>query len=110
MDADRKLKLSLDRQLAQSIEQSQEALQILSKLSTVQYSSLELSECLKSEIESLAADIKSMVADLKEASIKALTLYENASSLTNSKANIKKFNQSLERFKSLSTQPRAEKL
>jgi diketogulonate reductase-like aldo/keto reductase len=96
-------KNSFERQLAQAIDQSQEALQILTKLSSIDYASEDISECFKAELEGLTTEISLMISELKEASVKALTLCENVNSLMNAKKNLDKFNNSLERFKSFST-------
>jgi hypothetical protein len=96
-------KNSFEKQLAQAIDQSQEALQILSKLSSIKYSSEEISECFRAELESLTLEMSAMILELREASTRALTLCENVNSLMSAKKNADKFNNSLERFKSFST-------
>ncbi len=102
-------KNSFEKQLAQAIDQSQEALQTLSKLGTIEYGSNEIIDSFRSELETLTLEISRMIIELKEASVKALTLCENVSALTNSRKNLDRFNNSLERFKNISTSAGVEK-
>ena len=104
MSKDAELEKSYKKQVIDALDSSKEIIQILKVLSNYPFTAEDVSRCFKEELSMVSEEINTLVMELKSCCNKALALSENATSLNNAKTNIKKFDDSFERFKSISHQ------
>ena len=95
------------KQLNDALKTSKQVIDILKAISL--NSDEDLSKSVKAELRGLSEEINSLILNLKTSCNKALTLSENVASLNSVKSNIKDFDDSFERFKSLSAREETRK-
>ena len=93
------------KQLNDALNTSKQVIKILKAVSLS--SDEDLSNSIKEELGVVSNEINSLILNLKTSCNKALTLCENVASLNGAKNNIKDFDDSFERFKSISAQKEA---
>ncbi len=93
------------KQLNDALSSSKQVIQILKAISL--NSDEDISNSVKAELAKISEEINSLTLSLKTSCNKALTLCENVASLNSAKSNIKDFDDSFERFKSISAQKEA---
>jgi len=97
------------KEVKDALDSSKKVIEILKALSSNTFPNQELSRSIKDELLGLTTEINSLVSDLKASCNKALALCENVTSLNSVKNNIKDFDDSFERFKSISSEEEIRK-
>ena len=93
------------KQLNDALNSSKQVIQMLKAISF--NSDEDLSSSVKAELSEISKEINTLTLNLRTSCNKALTLCENVASLNSAKSNIKDFDDSFERFKSISAQKEA---